>query len=41
MLRAEDLGRTICWVAMQPPHMCVNQIIVSPAWNRFYTGTGD
>jgi NADP-dependent 3-hydroxy acid dehydrogenase YdfG len=41
MLRAEDLGRTICWVAMQPPHMCVNEIIVSPAWNRFYTGTGD
>ncbi|MFW6011895.1 MAG: SDR family oxidoreductase [Desulfosalsimonas sp.] len=40
MLKAEDLGRTIRWVAEQPPHMCVNQIIVSPVWNRFYIGTG-
>lgn len=36
MLKQEDLGRTILWVAQQPPHMCVNQIIVSPVWNRFY-----
>lgn len=40
MLKAEDLGRAILWVAEQPPHMCVNQIIVSPVWNRFYIGTG-
>ncbi|MFW6333903.1 MAG: SDR family oxidoreductase [Desulfosalsimonas sp.] len=38
MLKSEDLGRTIKWVAEQPPHMCVNQIIVSPVWNRFYQG---
>lgn len=36
MLKAEDLGRAICWVAEQPPHMCVNEIIISPTWNRFY-----
>jgi NADP-dependent 3-hydroxy acid dehydrogenase YdfG len=36
MLQPEDLGQTICWVAEQPPHVCVNQIIISPAWNRLY-----
>ncbi|MCF8112192.1 MAG: SDR family oxidoreductase [Desulfobacteraceae bacterium] len=41
MLKDEDLGRTIRWVAEQPPHMCVNQIIVSPVLNRFYIGAGD
>ncbi len=37
MLQPEDLGRTICWVAEQPPHVCVNEIIISPTWNRSYT----
>jgi NADP-dependent 3-hydroxy acid dehydrogenase YdfG len=36
MLQAEDVGRTICWVADQPPHVCINQIIISPTWNRAY-----
>lgn len=37
MLQPEDLGRTICWVAEQPPHVCINEIIISPTWNRVYT----
>jgi NADP-dependent 3-hydroxy acid dehydrogenase YdfG len=37
MLQPEDLGRTICWVAEQPPHVCINEIIISPTWNRIYT----
>jgi NADP-dependent 3-hydroxy acid dehydrogenase YdfG len=40
MLKAEDLGRAICWVAQQPNHVCINEIIISPTRNRFYTGTG-
>lgn len=36
MLRAEDVGNAICWVAEQPPHVCINEIIISPAWNRLY-----
>jgi NADP-dependent 3-hydroxy acid dehydrogenase YdfG len=39
MLRAYDLGETIRWVVDQPAQVCVNQIIISPTWNRFYTGT--
>ena len=34
MLQKDDLGETIRWVAAQPPHVCVNQIIISPTWNR-------
>jgi NADP-dependent 3-hydroxy acid dehydrogenase YdfG len=38
MLQPEDLGRTIRWVAEQPPHVCVNEILISPTWNRIYVG---
>ena len=36
MLRAEDLGRTIRFVAEMPPHVCVNEILISPTWNRLF-----
>lgn len=39
MLQPTDLGETIRWVAEQPPHVCVNEIIISPTWNRLYVGT--
>jgi NAD(P)-dependent dehydrogenase (short-subunit alcohol dehydrogenase family) len=38
MLQPEDLGRTLCFIAMLPPRVCVNEIIVSPTWNRFLIG---
>ncbi len=38
MLQPEDLGRTIRWVVEQPPHVCVNEILISPTWNRVYIG---
>jgi len=31
MLQAEDIGRTI---AGMPPHVCINEILISPTWNR-------
>lgn len=39
MLQAEDLGRTIRFVAEAPPHCCVNEILISPTWNRILYGT--
>ena len=41
MLQPSDLGRTILWVAEQPAHVCVNEIIISPTWNRAYLGHDD
>jgi len=38
MLQAEDLGKTILFVATLPPRACVNELIISPTWNRFYVG---
>jgi NADP-dependent 3-hydroxy acid dehydrogenase YdfG len=34
MLQPDDLGRTIAFVASMPPHVCVNEILISPTWNR-------
>src|SRR5262249_24787267 len=41
MLQAEDLGRTIRFVAEMPPHVCVNEIVISPTWNRLWLGGED
>lgn len=38
MLKAEDLGRAIRFVAEQPPHVCLNEITIAPTWNRFWLG---
>ncbi len=34
MLQAEDLGRTIAFVASMPARVCMNEILISPTWNR-------
>jgi NAD(P)-dependent dehydrogenase (short-subunit alcohol dehydrogenase family) len=36
MLQPEDLGRTIRFIAELPPHVCFNQLVLSPSWNRMY-----
>ncbi len=41
MLQADDLGKTIRWVAEQPARVCVNEITISPTWNRLYIGGAD
>jgi NADP-dependent 3-hydroxy acid dehydrogenase YdfG len=40
MLQGEDLGRTIAFVANMPPHVCINEILISPTWNRSFAGAG-
>ena len=36
MLQPEDLADTILFVATLPPRACVNEILISPTWNRIY-----
>lgn len=36
MVQSEDMGRIILFVAQQPPHVCMNEIVVSPTHNRGY-----
>jgi NADP-dependent 3-hydroxy acid dehydrogenase YdfG len=39
MLQPKDLGRTIAFVASMPPRVCVNEILISPTWNRGFVQT--
>jgi len=41
MLQGEDLGRTIRFVAEMPPRVCLNEIVISPTWNRIWLGGED
>jgi NAD(P)-dependent dehydrogenase (short-subunit alcohol dehydrogenase family) len=36
MLQEADLGRTIRFIAEQPAHVCINELVISPVWNRTY-----
>ena len=36
MLQPEDLASSILHVALAPKHVCINEIVLSPTWNRSY-----
>lgn len=38
MLQIDDLGKTVRFLAELPPHVCVNELLISPTWNRSYQG---
>jgi NADP-dependent 3-hydroxy acid dehydrogenase YdfG len=41
MLQEADLGRTIRFIAEMPAHVCINELVISPVWNRIYIGGVD
>jgi NADP-dependent 3-hydroxy acid dehydrogenase YdfG len=41
MLQEQDLGRTIRFIAEMPAHVCINELVISPVWNRIYVGGED
>lgn len=34
MLQVEDLAASVAHVALAPAHVCINEILISPTWNR-------
>lgn len=38
MVQPEDMGNIVAFVARQPAHVCLNEIVVSPTHNRGYIG---
>jgi NADP-dependent 3-hydroxy acid dehydrogenase YdfG len=36
MLKAEDVGEAILFVARLPKSVCLNEMLISPTWNRGY-----
>ncbi len=41
MLRPEDLGRAVRFVAESPKHVCINDLVITPTWNRLILGDSD
>jgi NADP-dependent 3-hydroxy acid dehydrogenase YdfG len=41
MLQEADMGRTIRFIAEMPAHVCINELVISPVWNRIYIGGED
>lgn len=41
MLQEDDLGRTIRFIAEMPRHVCINELVITPVWNRLYIGGDD
>ena len=36
MLQPADMGELIAFIARQPPHVCINEVVISPTHNRGY-----
>jgi NADP-dependent 3-hydroxy acid dehydrogenase YdfG len=39
MLQPEHMADLIVFVAKQPASVCVNEVVISPTWNRGYAAT--
>jgi NADP-dependent 3-hydroxy acid dehydrogenase YdfG len=36
MVQPEDCGDLIRYIACLPPRVCINEVLIAPAWNRTY-----
>jgi NADP-dependent 3-hydroxy acid dehydrogenase YdfG len=36
MVQSEDCGDLIRYIACLPPHVCINEVLITPTWNRGY-----
>ncbi len=41
MLKPEDVAQAIVYAVGAPKHVCLNEIVISPTWNRIYVGGED
>ena len=41
MLEPEDVGDAIAYAVNAPAHVCLNEIVIGPTWNRIYRGAED
>jgi NAD(P)-dependent dehydrogenase (short-subunit alcohol dehydrogenase family) len=38
MLQSEEMGQTLLYLCLLPARACVNELVITPTWNRFYVG---
>jgi NADP-dependent 3-hydroxy acid dehydrogenase YdfG len=36
MVQPEDVGEVVLFIATRPKHICLNEVLISPTWNRFH-----
>lgn len=41
MLVPEDVAAALMFVVSMPPRACINELVISPSWNRIYSGADD
>lgn len=41
MVQEDDVGATILFIASMPAHVCLNEVHITPTWNRSYIGAAD
>lgn len=41
MVQSEDMGRIVRFLAELPPHVCINELLVTPTWNRGYIANAE
>jgi NADP-dependent 3-hydroxy acid dehydrogenase YdfG len=41
MLQADDLGAMVRYIAEAPAHVCINEVLISPTWNRSFVGVAE
>lgn len=41
MLRPEDVANAVAYAVQAPQHVCINELVISPTWNRMYIGGED
>jgi NADP-dependent 3-hydroxy acid dehydrogenase YdfG len=39
MIQPQDMGALVVFIARQPPHVCINEVLISPTHNRGYLRT--
>lgn len=41
MLKPEDVAAGVVYATTAPAHVCINELVISPRWNRMYIGGED
>jgi NADP-dependent 3-hydroxy acid dehydrogenase YdfG len=41
MLKPDDVAEAAAYAIEAPPHVCLNEIVITPTFNRFYLGAPD
>ncbi len=41
MLQPQDVADAVLYAVSAPPHVCLNEIVIGPVWNRIYIGAED